>query len=1212
MLLNSFTKLYTRITIVCVAILISTITLTSGLILFARAVTIDQSMQNVGNGTISFYNNYYFYQVANGLPLFTSTGINENVAAELRNIISDVTARRTPVTYQSSYYERTAKGFSDWALNHFNVPQSRWDNPCSGGVFVRLFDSFDEYGRQQPGVVGQISNMWYQVVYTSATTANGEPIITFFAIDSYKIISGFFPNDVVQWLPKYRTSAIRVDNLLPDYSILSKAYPLIDSSADTPSMLPGEWQSQVFQTGGGGAVTGSSTSLVIDTGLTDNQKFAYQNGMNADGYKIDNITPNEVYMEDKMWIPSAFETFCMGNDKEDEITFGPTYVGGAEGVGITKPASGLTDGLGANNSRSGLWRLNGYDRSMPISSGNAALRSLNRYNILDPPIEIGYRGSRYIDWMKRIPYPTGVRPAFHITLPAVDTNVRISFNSNGGSNIGAVEVPSTATSLATYRPADPTRDGYTFGGWYRESGLTNVFNFATESAPSNDITLYARWISNPTYIYSISLSSPPVFADVQVGYAQPAAQSVTITNTGNQATGPLTINISESTFQSSLTQSGSYNSTNKSVNSIPISGTATFWIRPSPSLGVGNYSVTVTASGENPFSAQFTTFFRVTPQQPSPIYSISINYPSMFTDAYVGYAQQAAQSVTITNTGNQSTGPLTVNVSSDAFQSSLTQNGTFDSNNKQVSAIAVSALSTFWIRPAPSLGIGDYTVMFSVSGGNGIFAQFSVTFRVLTQPIHSISLSSPPSFTNVRVGYPQPAAQSVTITNTGNQATGQMTINTSGTAFQVSQTQGGTFGVSCLTNSLAAGETSTFWIRPNIGLAVGVHSAIITINGSNNINEQLSVGINVSGQYGIALSHSSFVFEERTVGYQNRPAALSVSVLNIGDFATGYLTVAITGTGSGSFDISRTSIDSIGAGAMQTFTVQPKAGLDNGNWTASITVSGVAGIHALLNVSFFVNVAPSWEISVSQTEAHNFMSSTVGYFAPPTALTVTVNNIGNQPTGALNLVLSGANANSFELSTTQLTSIDRYQTKFFTVRPILGLAVGEYIAVITVSGIQVDSRSFNVRFIVGSANVSLSETGIHEFIGRDENGNANPLTVVVSNTGSQSTGQLTIVLSGENAGSFLLSATMIPSIGSNRAANFTVRPKNNLAAGVHTAIVTVSGANFESQSFTIQITIDESEDGPAQKFDIAILFLFLGIAAVAVGVIWLVRRSNAS
>jgi len=66
----------------------------------------------------------------------------------------------------------------------------------------------------------------------------------------------------------------------------------------------------------------------------------------------------------------------------------------------------------------------------------------------------------------------------------------VTFNSNGGSAVATIENVTSGEKIS--KPTDPTRTGYTFAGWYKESELTNEFNFATDTITS-DTTLYAKW-----------------------------------------------------------------------------------------------------------------------------------------------------------------------------------------------------------------------------------------------------------------------------------------------------------------------------------------------------------------------------------------------------------------------------------------------------------------------------------------------------------------------------------------------------------------------------------------------------------------------------------------------------------------------------------------------------------------------------------------------
>ena len=70
----------------------------------------------------------------------------------------------------------------------------------------------------------------------------------------------------------------------------------------------------------------------------------------------------------------------------------------------------------------------------------------------------------------------------------------VSFNSNGGSACDTKFVATSDGKLA--KPADPTREGYTFGGWYTDEACTQAYDFSTPVAA--DLTLYAKWTKNAT------------------------------------------------------------------------------------------------------------------------------------------------------------------------------------------------------------------------------------------------------------------------------------------------------------------------------------------------------------------------------------------------------------------------------------------------------------------------------------------------------------------------------------------------------------------------------------------------------------------------------------------------------------------------------------------------------------------------------------------
>ena len=70
---------------------------------------------------------------------------------------------------------------------------------------------------------------------------------------------------------------------------------------------------------------------------------------------------------------------------------------------------------------------------------------------------------------------------------------RVKFDSQGGSSVGN-QTPASGSTVT--KPADPTREGYTFGGWYTDAACTKAYDFA--AAVTSDMTLYAKWTKNET------------------------------------------------------------------------------------------------------------------------------------------------------------------------------------------------------------------------------------------------------------------------------------------------------------------------------------------------------------------------------------------------------------------------------------------------------------------------------------------------------------------------------------------------------------------------------------------------------------------------------------------------------------------------------------------------------------------------------------------
>lgn len=136
-------------------------------------------------------------------------------------------------------------------------------------------------------------------------------------------------------------------------------------------------------------------------------------------------------------------------------------------------------------------------------------------------------------------------------------------------------------------------------------------------------------------------------------------------------------------------------------------------------------TVTITAG------AILTDFIRAT-------YGITLDQTGAykFTDAKVGYGEQSALTVTVSNGGNEATGALSVTLSGDGADKF-----TLSPETGALSSIEANGTATFTVAPKTGLAAGTYTATVSVSGDNVTAKTFVVSFTVKSAASsHSASL----------------------------------------------------------------------------------------------------------------------------------------------------------------------------------------------------------------------------------------------------------------------------------------------------------------------------------------------------------------------------------------------------------------------------------------------------------------------------------------
>lgn len=118
-----------------------------------------------------------------------------------------------------------------------------------------------------------------------------------------------------------------------------------------------------------------------------------------------------------------------------------------------------------------------YRYKMGDAQATGAFSAAGHNNYCDSPIACDAKGNLY--------YINDSGTLFKLS-----GGVKVSFETGEGSK---VDFQTTADGKLV-KPADPTRDGYTFGGWFTDEACTQAYDFSTPVTA--DLTLYAKWTKN--------------------------------------------------------------------------------------------------------------------------------------------------------------------------------------------------------------------------------------------------------------------------------------------------------------------------------------------------------------------------------------------------------------------------------------------------------------------------------------------------------------------------------------------------------------------------------------------------------------------------------------------------------------------------------------------------------------------------------------------
>jgi len=214
----------------------------------------------------------------------------------------------------------------------------------------------------------------------------------------------------------------------------------------------------------------------------------------------------------------------------------------------------------------------------------------------DSPTESEYSGI--------ITFTFGDSPAARWTNGPLDSDVKKELThviklKNGNYNNTVTAEPGVATKTVTGVPLgslevtiDATKNGYPFAHGATEITVVQGNNNKAD-VPMNRIKHGIVLSEKPGSTYHFPVLSPVY------GAGDLVALTVTVYNYAENDTGALSAAITG-------TDNGSFNLTGPSIANIPQDDSATFYVRPAPSLALGTYTATVSVTGDNDIDAFFT------------------------------------------------------------------------------------------------------------------------------------------------------------------------------------------------------------------------------------------------------------------------------------------------------------------------------------------------------------------------------------------------------------------------------------------------------------------------------------------------------------------------------------------------------------------------------------------------------------------------------
>ncbi|MBI2931981.1 MAG: choice-of-anchor D domain-containing protein, partial [Planctomycetes bacterium] len=559
------------------------------------------------------------------------------------------------------------------------------------------------------------------------------------------------------------------------------------------------------------------------------------------------------------------------------------------------------------------------------------------------------------------------------TLPTIEVApANLTFNAPVGgpnpspktftvANIGGGTLSWSGTDDAAWLSLSPTSGDLVGGASAPVTASVDVTGLAAGTYTAN-ITISDPGATNsPELLFvTLNVNALPLIAlspagltfNAPAGGPNPASQTVTVTNAGG---GTLSWTASDNATWLSLSPGSGSLSGGASA-----SMTATVDVAGLPA---GTYTATITVSDPGATNTPQMVFVTL---NVSALPTIGLSPGTMTFTAPVGGPNPASQPLTVRNTGG---GTLSWTAADSATWLSVSPAG---------GSLAAGASSSSNVAvDVTGLSAGTYNATITVSdpGATNTPQTVFVTLTVTSSPVIALN---PGSLTfSAPVGGPNPASQTVTVTNSGGGTLSWSAVD-SATWLSLAPASG----------SLGAGASSSMSASVDVtGLSAGTYTATITVSdgGAANSPQTVFVTLNVMGAPTIGLSPASLTFTAMEGGAN--PASQTATVTN-----TGGGTLSWSGSDDAAWMTLSPLSGSLASAASELMTVSVDiTGLPAGTYNGTITVSDPGATNSPQTVAVTLNVnAPP---TIGRSPASLTFTAMEGG-ANPASQDVTISNTG--------------------------------------------------------------------------------------------------------------------------------------------------------------------------------------------------------------------------